>query len=515
MKFVKLLLLTLFSYVNTFIIVKSFNLNIKPIIALTLAYITGYALYRGSKFIKRKNIKRYRLQDKLYIFSVVILYLSYQPPFNSVYFIIKHVVFFLLSAYMIIAWVMNMNRGRIYNHTGIKNVIGWIVIVIILIVSFGLFQFIGIKHYSLPPLRGCSYYDDYNNLVYDTQFVGSCPELQNVIEQETVTGNRLSFTVKEQSQKVTLETEISYQYDELNRITDYQIESFYKTHTDEQKDTLESIRYFKMTVANTYEATTFHSVQKAYKNHIQLPDVKEYNEGKLKNVDPVIEEYRSERTDDKGYTIDVDYRQLSEGDDFEFKDLYDGSFIKSDTGDFVYYDINVNASRHRNKYAFKYVGERLWLERRDDRIKKIYMMRNHTLESTYKLNNVYNGVSPILNEGSFYSKHRDRSFYSDRARTVTYYEDDRIELKNQYHPSISLLNHQEYGFKLKHYETKRDFSTLMGYDDAHSHHSIDLEQLYISSFSIHVMRDSSYDPIPYIHQKNPLLFEEQLFLNDE
>jgi hypothetical protein len=109
------------------------------------------------------------------------------------------------------------------------------VVTIMILSSLSVVQLKYIKEYEIPPLRACVYYDQYDNLIYSSQFDFICPNLDNV-ENKFINGKEvLTFNVTEKAFGKATEY--------ISVGEDWGIKKYYKTSV--MNNEFEYVYYFK------------------------------------------------------------------------------------------------------------------------------------------------------------------------------------------------------------------------------------------------------------------------------
>lgn len=140
----------------------------------------------------------------LVLLVLVVLLYTLVPSIYQTWFILRHVSIYMLGAYILISSSYFVYK-KLLRDFNIGNIRLWIIrsFSVILVVSLllvgGDVQLNYIEDYEIPPLKGCAYYDKYDNLIYSSQFSFVCPELEG-LEYETVDGKEvLRFYVVEEA----------------------------------------------------------------------------------------------------------------------------------------------------------------------------------------------------------------------------------------------------------------------------------------------------------------------------
>lgn len=217
------------------------------------------------------------------ILIAVYIWMRFYAPIIKVALILKHISLFLLLgiiAYNFTTYLLKRIIKR-YNPTGIKETLVYIGRSIsfgIVIIIFGLFQFSYIEFSETPYTEICRYYDNYNNLVYESMIYESCPNL-NVVE---LTDTVFEFTVSEYSNvyeiaeispekedlskwddyAIKLNTTIRIEYDSKNRITNINQQMTFISNIEYSEGNLKTYKYsYQKIVSNDY-SDIFESVYK-------------------------------------------------------------------------------------------------------------------------------------------------------------------------------------------------------------------------------------------------------------
>ena len=134
----------------------------------------------------------------LIVFLIIYLVCLVLPSVNKLVFIVKHLSFYLfigLLAFRIIVFFANLLINKAEGKASLLNIINLLkVFTFILVLSVvGLLQYEYIEQKERIYILGCLYYDEYDNLIYESLYWGNCPELEDYINED----EHLSFTVKE------------------------------------------------------------------------------------------------------------------------------------------------------------------------------------------------------------------------------------------------------------------------------------------------------------------------------
>lgn len=216
----------------------------------------------------------------LFITSIVMMNL---PRFNKTNMVMKYAVIYLFLAFVTLFSIMCLfyilkNRFHLENK-GLFLLKGFTFLTFIIVLFIiGQAQLKYIDKYETPPIIACSFYDKYNNLIYTSQYMNSCPELEDIKKTES----SLSFTVNEQFHNYTneqwnngifqeqkefnayLKTDIEIEYNSNGQILHVLILS--SSNIEYKGSTGFDYDYFsiKREIKNVYEEDSFTSVQDNY-----------------------------------------------------------------------------------------------------------------------------------------------------------------------------------------------------------------------------------------------------------
>jgi hypothetical protein len=112
--------------------------------------------------------------------------------------IVKYIILFaamVFTAYTIIEWISKTIIKETQKSENIQNGLRWIKLIAFAIIIMGIstFQINYIKQTEVPSVAACKYFDEYNNLIYQSMYYDICPEI-NIINQ---TSDTLEFSVYE------------------------------------------------------------------------------------------------------------------------------------------------------------------------------------------------------------------------------------------------------------------------------------------------------------------------------
>lgn len=229
---------------------------------------------------------------------VLFFVMALLPTFNHLYFYIKHLSLYLFASIISIKILLYFYNKIVYNNLLIKNKLKVLQVFTLLFIGgflylIGNIQMLYIDKYESPNLYSCTYYDEYSNVIYSSQFYGVCPELDNVIQ----TDNTISFSVTETSTRynssytvngVFVEgqnlyvyrlTEISIKYNTDNQIEEFSILSSTNIESDTQGEYHKKYYSLKKEIKNTYTDNSFESVYDYY-----FFEAEEYNFTSLENI---------------------------------------------------------------------------------------------------------------------------------------------------------------------------------------------------------------------------------------
>lgn len=436
--------------------------------------------------------------------TVLIIFLNqFSPSFSSDKFYLKHIAIFTIITILVILFGKTIN-DYIYTKFKIKYIKYFILIMIILTLTIlSQLQINYLKNYVIPPLWGCSYYDKSNNLIYSTQFVGNCPNLENITENADENGSELSFSVNESKfykvieANYTLKTNIEYKYDSLNRVIEYNITKIKKLYTI--KGELDELWYYHKNIQNIYEdkkVTSIHTVYNENKNRDfanvgnSTPTIIEII-SELYDGNEIDKKYNNQELD---YYIDIKYRNLKEQDYTKLYEIY----ITSNFDEPMYIikepenDEKLIIARNYNEISRNYItGEAFNL---------CHSIFNDRFFIKRKVLNTYNIPLLCLQEGNEF-----KEVYTD-----TY--SDTNKQKIGFVKNINQFTKTDYGYFIKHYlyvhegfsNKLLDVNTLPGYY---------ADGLFIEINSINDYQKAIFDIdfyrfSEYVYQKNPLLFED-------
>lgn len=179
------------------------------------------------------------------LMAIISIYV-FIPSILPVWFVIRHIGIYLLFVYLTIlgtVWIYKFLLKKIHTSTRLWIIRGLVMISggIILLGGSEL-QLYLVNAYEIPPVMGCVYYDKYDNLIYNSQYRGVCPELEDLtyttLNSETTNDSvleTLTFDVKEEIIKIidneeyknylNVSIEIEYYLIDISEVTTVQQKS--------------------------------------------------------------------------------------------------------------------------------------------------------------------------------------------------------------------------------------------------------------------------------------------------
>lgn len=168
-----------------------------------------------------------------------------------------------------------------------------------------------IEDYEIPPVLGCVYYDKYDNLIYNSQYRGTCPILENVVYSTVVSEldsdyviERLSFEVDEDTFNEINNSEYTNKSSTIIEIIYEPIEQEETSKINEkliQRISIDLIEFVNKTDLKT--DTTKHTRNRYFK-------IVENDFGEMLDDDVVTESMTrstiTEYSDSQSYTIESD-----------------------------------------------------------------------------------------------------------------------------------------------------------------------------------------------------------------
>ncbi|MGS0972182.1 MAG: hypothetical protein ACVCEJ_02915 [Candidatus Izemoplasmataceae bacterium] len=282
--------------------------------------------------------------------SIVVLYV-FVPSVIKTWFIVRHVLIYMLLAYVIILSILisykllikiDQISSRIWIIRGLSIIVGSSLLIIVGDIQLNL-----IEDYEIPPLQSCAYYDKYDNLIYSSQYNFICPELGNLEYNYDDGIETLSFTVYEEAYgwifgdyySKKLNSSFSYTYkDDYRRIQKIYIDSLETTQWTLDFDT--NFRYYvnkyvkiveneygDLLSDNGFAESTARSTITEYKwddafdglgalLDIYIPDIE--------NIDPEVTSYEAKyaQIPDEGSSIDGEGNISNHYYDITFKEIH-------------------------------------------------------------------------------------------------------------------------------------------------------------------------------------------------
>jgi hypothetical protein len=456
---------------------------------------------------------------------IALLVIVLTPFFQSIWFYVRHIVIFVIIAFLLcfngyFIGKKFMKKHPIKARTLKVVTLGMLFIGLVLFSNLQLFY---IQNYEIPPLLGCSYYDDHGNLIYNSQIAGSCPKLENLVKNQLENGNELSFSVHEEifrveddlfedhvvDQKYYYDSQIEYKYDSLQRVIYYDINLIISGFTFDED--LQDYKLFKKTeyrknVENIYETN------KLISNHKVVNTVT--------HEDDIVDSYSS-------YENDIQYISELFTEDSSNYLIEIKKTINNDSGveTNLLYTMDVNIRDDNYFYIVNKVDKDEYLvlsvEERDAQndwyvIKKDY--RSSVYDQTRTEKEEYFEYHKSLSDS------KQKIFTNDFTRDNPYIAtdvdfDDTYILRTHEDGAFSqgffnftnIIEDTDYGFKINHYHTQRDNDLSYNTYNQTISYSIDYpnNNLSIELQSINNYERSLYYPNFYtfelVYQDNPFL----------
>ncbi|MFH2117645.1 MAG: hypothetical protein ABII85_06290 [Bacillota bacterium] len=340
-----------------------------------------------------------RIINIIYLLLLVaIIIMNFFAPINQFILISKNIFVFLFIALTIYTFTTYWSKLLIkkYSPTGTKETLVYVGRVLtfgILLVSFSAFQYNYIQFSGVPFAEGCKYYDQYNNLIYQSEFYESTPELSIRIQDEF----NLGFDVEESyilegvdsivgdddisGSNATLElyrlTTVDIQYNIEHKITsvDYKVSQYNNTLSDTYKQT--NYYSYNQLINNSYydqfESSMNESVYQERFDYIVTDE--------LSHHDFISEDYTTIR-----YYIEDGYESENDILYHLVKDY------RNDEGDFINEEVaSINYITHDDSYEY------LIIPTKDDDINL-----NITVDIVFKDNQTSYSYVESKNPFSFY-----------------------------------------------------------------------------------------------------------------
>lgn len=228
--------------------------------------------------------------------------MAFLPTYNQIYFYLKHISLYIILAILSIVLLVFFYRLILRNNDISNNktkILQAFTIIFLgaILYSIGETQITYIDKYESPFLYGCTYYDEYKNILYSSQFFGECPELDNIVK----TKDSISFSVIETSTRINSDyyhddiyigeqslnvfrvTDISISYTTDNRLKTISILSSTSIKSDSLGDFHNKYYSLRKDITNTYSDDAFQSIYDYYfieldnYNLLDIEDVVHYN----------------------------------------------------------------------------------------------------------------------------------------------------------------------------------------------------------------------------------------------
>lgn len=250
----------------------------------------------------------------LIVFLIIYLVCLVLPSVNKLVFIVKHLSFYLfivLLAFRIIVFFANLLINKAEGKASLLNLINTMKVVtfIVVITLVGYLQFEYIEQKERLYVTGCLYYDEYDNIIYQSLYWGNCPELENYHKDNNI----LSFTVNEKKEGLYSSTNL------------YNVDGFNE--------------YFEK-VKLSFNTTSFVKIT--------------YEGKKIINAEIIRDELIKVETDNTKYVLNSYYRNVSIDYDDYVITLYDGEYHRYDTNETTHI-FTSDELTFRKLYAIKQV----------------------------------------------------------------------------------------------------------------------------------------------------------------
>ena len=433
-----------------------------------------------------------------FILLAVNIWMRFYAPIIRMALILKHISLFLLIGIGAYAGTTRIFKRfmKKYKPTGTKENLlytGRVVSFGLIIILFGLFQFSFVEFSETPYTEKCRYYDNYNNLVYETMIYESCPELSivelneyvfefNVMEHSTIF--EISEIAPEQDDlsrwddyNIEFNTTIRIEYDNDHRITDINQQMTYISQIVYKEGNQKTYIYnYQKLVLNDY-ANVYESIVKEAELISDYPGLIEmYPEHHLFNeTDYEITRY---------YIADLEHREIQPEEhpiSTWTYDLYKEIYSETDTPESLYLGHIVvikENGRYRNTFLddehdgidYTYRIDLYHNENNIERHLEKYDTESHNeIDKTITYSNDYPYI--IINEiyswstDSIEQAYIEEVFYNqhdDRDITYVYSENEDIGIFD-YNPYIYGIQETDYGYRVLHqrYRTQNYFSYLI------------------------------------------------------
>lgn len=385
------------------------------------------------------------------------------PTFNQLYFYIKHISLYLfaalLSVRLLLFFYRRIKTSYVIGNNKLKLLqLFTIVFLGVLLYLIGDTQRAYIEEFETASLVGCTYYDDYDNILYSSQFYGGCPKLENVSQSE----DSISFQViesasrihddhyandvyvKEESFDVYRLTEISIKYTINHLIEEVSIISSTNFEADAEGEYSNKYLSLRKDIKNVYSDDSFSTTHDYY-----FYETDDYTHDDLETIEhyAFTEEDRNRKIVSSEISYDLDsvgHIVFSVIRDDELSEFGTGLLTESDDPEYnILIDFEVQPG---SDWAFvgnhylTYIGDNKIMKHNyysntDNQSTKFFYERTHfnKLILTESLTNSYGGDKLVEYE----------SYKNSFKDTITI-EDGFM---------LSTLQKSEYGYLLKEYTT--------------------------------------------------------------
>ncbi|ERJ11852.1 hypothetical protein [Haloplasma contractile] len=452
----------------------------------------------------------FHLKHGIYILAGFIVLFKFEPIYTTYWFYIKHIGLYALISVVVIYLVAlrykYMKRQEHIDEHRTLSRLGIVISVAVLLVIVLVAQFHYVKRNHVPPLVGCTYYDQYNNLIYQTEPVTNnrkqvCKELEDVKITELDSGSKLTFKVFDDEYRVySTETHkhelvesgtyVEYQYDHQNRVTHYLIHKPFSDPYDEE------VRIIKKEIHNTYlDGQVITKIRTEFDNHYDSLRVSAYKS-------EIIERYPNEyivvtecglttcdASDDDEIIYESKIKHLEDQSVeriVERSQAYDQSSgqVVVISGKDIYNDIRDN---------------------NDEYIEKTYLAK-HQFLSGY-VEHEWKKMYYDLKTGYLDSVQLKVDGF-EIAHEVTKTEDYLLLTSDlPYYNFLAVSEEKEYGLLLKHYNLERNDKGMYKDIADTTYGTFKGDPFDLNDYIDALYEQKHEQDIHYIYQRNPLLFD--------
>lgn len=412
---------------------------------------------------------------KIYYISIAILFVIFLttiflPFYKPLYFFTKHISLFLLVSLIFIGVLKRYYNRLDAMFNSRKYIVRSLTVIAfgLLIFGFSEVQMLYIDTFETPEVDGCSYYDSYGNLIYDTILPMNCGEIEvitntpskleiTVVErmsdeyQAGYTGNNELYPLWGDSFSGVKKTDITVTYDSEGRIltvsllssTNYEIidnESLYSYNP--------YIYYnsFKRVVVNEYFEDSFKSTQKVYVledivgSWSQLDEITHYDFSEDESVTEILESSIFSMDTGEFKIFKVTKETIVDGD-VTTETIATGYFIETGTK----YTNKITYNVHINEEGFQ--GEnRYVVSPGEGSFKETHEMSGYDLYYAVEYEN-YREIKNLQSIKSFELIDQDISYIASNSYT---------KLGNRIYTdigtnSLGIIDQTEFGFKISYY----------------------------------------------------------------